>query len=88
MKEASCAKGAGTTESFLTLIVEPPGENSESSQKTVASCLAPHWVVPLLEEQPGDGRHVEIIQTVTIINHQLLVTVARSLEDFIWRKAF
>ena len=72
----------------LTLIVEPPGENCESSQKTVASCLAPHRIVPLLEEKPGDCCHVEIIQTVTIINHQLFVTVARCLEDLLEGRFF
>ena len=89
VKEASCARGEGTGQgSGPTLIVEPPRENCKASQKTVAGCLAPHRVVPLLEQEPGDGCHVEIIQTITIINHELLITVARCLEDLFEGRTF
>ena len=89
MKEASCARGVGTRQgSGLTLIIEPPRENCKSSQKTVASCLAPHRVVPLLQQQPRDSRHVEVIQTITILNHELLITVARCLEDLLEGRTF
>ena len=48
-------------------------------QETVPSRLAPQGVVPLLEKQPGDRRHVEVVEAVVVLDHKLLAAVARCL---------